>query len=234
MQQVVITSETYLPTRCPSPLTFQALDAIKAWEQKTSSVSKQDTHVTPVKKQPLSVQQSTPILVSSGDDTPSSTSESQVEISTEENKPPVPSIETSTDEEAPVPLRQKPVDKEKRDFKSHSAIEPGMSSVPKGRKWGPILEKCETCNKTVYQQERLQADGKVWHKHCFRCTHCKKVVGLGNYATNKGDIYCKVHFKMLFKIKGNYDEGFGRSQHKTKWANKSDGDQSEPVSTLTQ
>lgn len=54
---------------------------------------------------------------------------------------------------------------------------------------------------------------------------------LGNYAALKGDIYCKVHFKMLFKIKGNYDEGFGRSQHKDKWATKS-SDSSEPE-TLT-
>jgi hypothetical protein len=27
-----------------------------------------------------------------------------------------------------------------------------------------------------------------------------------------------VHIIQLFKEKGNYDEGFGREQHKTKWA----------------
>jgi len=26
------------------------------------------------------------------------------------------------------------------------------------------------------------------------------------------------HFKQLFALKGNYDEGFGKEQHKTKWA----------------
>ena len=45
---------------------------------------------------------------------------------------------------------------------------------------------------------------------------------VGTYAALHGVIYCKVHFKQLFKIKGNYDEGFGREQHKTKWVKKED------------
>ena len=40
---------------------------------------------------------------------------------------------------------------------------------------------------------------------------------LGNYAALQGKLYCKPHFKQLFKTKGNYDEGFGREQHKTQW-----------------
>ncbi len=48
---------------------------------------------------------------------------------------------------------------------------------------------------------------------CFACS-------TGTYAALQGKIYCKVHFKQLFKMKGNYDEGFGREQHKTKWAKK--------------
>lgn len=46
----------------------------------------------------------------------------------------------------------------------------------------------------------------------------------GTYAALQGKIYCKAHFKQLFKMKGNYDEGFGREQHKTKWAKK-DGEE---------
>ena len=41
---------------------------------------------------------------------------------------------------------------------------------------------------------------------------------VGTYSALQGVIYCKVHFKQLFKMKGNYDEGFGREQHKTKWS----------------
>lgn len=40
---------------------------------------------------------------------------------------------------------------------------------------------------------------------------------MGNYASLYGQIYCKPHFKQLFKSKGNYDEGFGHKQHKDRW-----------------
>lgn len=40
---------------------------------------------------------------------------------------------------------------------------------------------------------------------------------MGNYASLHGKIYCKPHFKQLFKSKGNYDEGFGHKQHKDLW-----------------
>lgn len=43
---------------------------------------------------------------------------------------------------------------------------------------------------------------------------------LGNYAALHGEFYCKPHFQQLFKSKGNYDEGFGRKQHKELWAHK--------------
>jgi hypothetical protein len=80
-----------------------------------------------------------------------------------------------------------------------------------------VSNKCETCNKTVYQQEMLKADDHIFHKSCFRCVHCKNVLKLGNYASLKGNYYCKPHFKQLFRLRGNYDEGFGGEQHKMKW-----------------
>lgn len=82
----------------------------------------------------------------------------------------------------------------------------------------PQQEKCETCKKTVYPMERLAADKKVFHKTCFKCAECKSTLRLGNYAALQGKLYCKPHFKQLFKTKGNYDEGFGREQHKTQWS----------------
>lgn len=45
---------------------------------------------------------------------------------------------------------------------------------------------------------------------------------LGNFAALAGKMYCKPHFKQLFKLKGNYDEGFGREQHKKLWVDGSD------------
>eukprot|EP00117_Sycon_ciliatum_P034036 scpid2382/ scgid2533/ Xin actin-binding repeat-containing protein 2; Beta-xin; Cardiomyopathy-associated protein 3; Myogenic MEF2-activated Xin-related protein; Myomaxin; mXinbeta len=82
---------------------------------------------------------------------------------------------------------------------------------------GASTEKCAICEKTVYAMERLEADKEVFHKNCFRCHECKKVLGLGSYASLSGQVYCKPHFKQLFKLKGNYDEGFGREQHKKNW-----------------
>ena len=49
---------------------------------------------------------------------------------------------------------------------------------------------------------------------------------LGNYAALQGQIYCKPHFKQLFKVKGNYDEGFGRQQHKKNWDEKAKTEES--------
>lgn len=80
-------------------------------------------------------------------------------------------------------------------------------------------EACATCSKNVYAMERLEADKVVYHKVCFKCDVCKKPLSVGSYAALEGTIYCKVHFKQLFKAKGNYDEGFGRQQHKAKWNN---------------
>uniref|UniRef100_A0A2K6UQ93 Xin actin binding repeat containing 2 n=1 Tax=Saimiri boliviensis boliviensis TaxID=39432 RepID=A0A2K6UQ93_SAIBB len=76
---------------------------------------------------------------------------------------------------------------------------------------------CILCQKTVYPMECLVADKQNFHKSCFRCHHCNSKLSLGNYASLYGQIYCKPHFKQLFKSKGNYDEGFGHKQHKDRW-----------------
>ncbi|XP_072468307.1 xin actin-binding repeat-containing protein 2 isoform X4 [Notamacropus eugenii] len=78
-------------------------------------------------------------------------------------------------------------------------------------------EMCTLCQKTVYPMECLAADKNIFHKSCFRCHHCSSKLSLGNYASLHGQIYCKPHFKQLFKSKGNYDEGFGRKPHKERW-----------------
>nr|XP_058909926.1 xin actin-binding repeat-containing protein 2 isoform X3 [Kogia breviceps] len=78
-------------------------------------------------------------------------------------------------------------------------------------------EICILCQKTVYPMECLVADRQSFHKSCFRCHHCNSKLSLGNYASLHGQIYCKPHFKQLFKSKGNYDEGFGHKQHKDRW-----------------
>lgn len=88
--------------------------------------------------------------------------------------------------------------------------------------FGGASEKCHECNKTVYLTEKIVVEDKeekrLYHKACLKCSHCKKTLSLGNYASMGGEFFCKPHFKQLFATKGNYDEGFGKEQHKTKWA----------------
>ncbi|XP_020560746.1 LIM domain-containing protein 2 isoform X2 [Oryzias latipes] len=81
-------------------------------------------------------------------------------------------------------------------------------------------EVCTSCEKTVYPMERLVANDQVFHLSCFCCKHCNAKLSLGTFAALQGEFYCKPHFQQLFKSKGNYDEGFGRKQHKELWASK--------------
>ena len=47
---------------------------------------------------------------------------------------------------------------------------------------------------------------------CAVCVHRPKT-----FAINKNVMFCTNHYKQLFATKGNYDEGFGRDQHKKRW-----------------
>jgi len=85
-------------------------------------------------------------------------------------------------------------------------------------------EVCHACDKSVYPQERLSADARIYHKACFRCKKCSNVLKLGSYASMDGEVFCKVCFKKNFFTKGNYSEGFGKlkpqEQHDMKTGNK--------------
>uniref|UniRef100_A0A8C6SSW2 LIM zinc-binding domain-containing protein n=1 Tax=Neogobius melanostomus TaxID=47308 RepID=A0A8C6SSW2_9GOBI len=65
--------------------------------------------------------------------------------------------------------------------------------------------------------ERVTTDKASFHKTCFCCKHCKKKLSMLNYASLYGELYCTFHYQQLFRTKGNYDEGFGFSQHKSRW-----------------
>lgn len=39
--------------------------------------------------------------------------------------------------------------------------------------FGGTTQKCKACEKTVYLVDELTTDGKVYHKSCFRCHHCR-------------------------------------------------------------
>ena len=81
----------------------------------------------------------------------------------------------------------------------------------------PVKGGCPVCGQVVYAMEKLVVEGVNYHKKCFKCKQCGNKLSTGNYASLEGELYCKPHFKQLFTLKGNYNEGFGSEQAKHKW-----------------
>nr|XP_008284243.1 PREDICTED: cell wall protein IFF6-like [Stegastes partitus] len=79
---------------------------------------------------------------------------------------------------------------------------------------------CSACLTPVYPMEKMVANKLILHSNCFCCKHCRKKLSLTNYSSLYGEFYCISHYQQLFKRKGNYDEGFGHTQHKNRWLQK--------------
>jgi hypothetical protein len=67
--------------------------------------------------------------------------------------------------------------------------------------------KCAVCTKSVYANEELKFENKTYHKLCFKCNECKKViVNLSGVAIIKGVVYDKNCFMKIFKTRGKYND----------------------------
>ncbi|XP_054864891.1 protein-methionine sulfoxide oxidase mical3a isoform X27 [Amphiprion ocellaris] len=55
---------------------------------------------------------------------------------------------------------------------------------------------CFFCRKRVYVMERLSAEGKFFHRSCFKCDYCGTTLRLSSYAfdVEDGKFYCKPHY----------------------------------------
>ncbi|XP_035257367.1 LOW QUALITY PROTEIN: protein-methionine sulfoxide oxidase mical3a [Anguilla anguilla] len=55
---------------------------------------------------------------------------------------------------------------------------------------------CFFCRKRVYVMERLSAEGRFFHRSCFKCDHCGTTLRLSSYAFDvcDGKFYCKPHY----------------------------------------
>ncbi|KAM8861264.1 protein-methionine sulfoxide oxidase mical3a isoform 7-T9 [Synchiropus picturatus] len=55
---------------------------------------------------------------------------------------------------------------------------------------------CFFCQKRVYVMERLSAEGKFFHRSCFKCDYCGTTLRLSSYAfdVEGGKFYCKPHY----------------------------------------
>ncbi|KAI3382523.1 hypothetical protein SNEBB_010959 [Seison nebaliae] len=80
------------------------------------------------------------------------------------------------------------------------------SAIRNGNKTMPLVEKCCSCEKTVYAMERIETDKRVYHKQCFRCSHCKSALKVGRFAAIGGNLYCIPHYQQMFRLRGKYEE----------------------------
>ncbi|XP_038597123.1 F-actin-monooxygenase MICAL3 isoform X13 [Tachyglossus aculeatus] len=57
-------------------------------------------------------------------------------------------------------------------------------------------DTCYFCRKRVYVMERLSAEGKFFHRSCFKCEYCATTLRLSCYAYDleDGKFYCKPHY----------------------------------------
>uniref|UniRef100_A0A8D8X089 Xin actin-binding repeat-containing protein 2 n=1 Tax=Cacopsylla melanoneura TaxID=428564 RepID=A0A8D8X089_9HEMI len=102
----------------------------------------------------------------------------------------------------------------KFDELSKKALASSMTDVPRtlqngggstadisGGAGSPPPALCKSCGKNVFVMEQIKAEKQTWHKNCFRCKECNKQLTLDIYSSHEGILYCKPHFRELFKPK---------------------------------
>ncbi|XP_064011810.1 F-actin-monooxygenase MICAL3 isoform X2 [Pogoniulus pusillus] len=115
------------------------------------------------------------------------------------------------EENAPVPsssLRRQPVlpYQERAHNQAASRREQGrLAPIPQWKQ-GSLKKEfpqnlggsdvCYFCRKRVYVMERLSAEGKFFHRSCFKCEYCATTLRLSSYAYDieDGKFYCKPHY----------------------------------------
>ena len=50
---------------------------------------------------------------------------------------------------------------------------------------------CPRCEKNVYFAEEVKALGNVYHKLCFSCSNCRKLLNPGSITEHDGQMFCK-------------------------------------------
>ncbi|EJW77460.1 mlp/crp family protein 1 [Wuchereria bancrofti] len=66
--------------------------------------------------------------------------------------------------------------------------------------------KCPKCGKSVYAAEEMNAGGYKWHKFCFKCAMCNKLLDSTNCCEHQAELYCKQCHSRKYGPKGI---GFG-------------------------
>ena len=62
------------------------------------------------------------------------------------------------------------------------------------------MPKCPACGKSVYAAEERLAGGFKWHKGCFKCSMCNKMLDSTNNNTRDSKLFCKASQDLLRSI----------------------------------
>merc|ERR1711976_1017688 len=70
----------------------------------------------------------------------------------------------------------------------------------------PEAPKCPTCNRSVFAAEEKVAGGYKFHKICFKCSMCNKMLDSTTCAEHEKTLFCKTCYGRMYGPKG---VGFG-------------------------
>ena len=105
----------------------------------------------------------------------------------------------SSSEAAPIDLRERLAQVE-------VAVQPVIRSASASTvlpRYGGGGETCAKCETIVYAAERIQAQGTVLHRDCFRCAICDaKLVNSPNWEVLGTAFYCGPHFNQIVRKEG--------------------------------
>lgn len=73
----------------------------------------------------------------------------------------------------------------------------GATPSPPVGKGSTIDRFCANCGKTVYLMERLQVEGRLFHRVCFTCATCASQLRMGTYRyiPIEDKFYCDKHYR---------------------------------------
>ncbi|KAF8563536.1 hypothetical protein P879_07015 [Paragonimus westermani] len=69
--------------------------------------------------------------------------------------------------------------------------------------------QCFVCQKRVYAFEAFLVLGRIYHKSCFRCHKCHRILSVSHFMVGEKNPYCESHFMELFRARGRYDGPIG-------------------------
>ncbi|CAL8093363.1 unnamed protein product [Calicophoron daubneyi] len=67
------------------------------------------------------------------------------------------------------------------------------------------MELCSTCGQRVYPLDRVSTGNRVYHKQCFRCATCQRILMPANYASLDGIVFCKTHYLEQFRLSSRHE-----------------------------